>query len=247
MTFTIDVPTTIDHPLYEDRLEFAENAEQVRRSALREQLPDMAPLVTLGRPQCWNLARLAREKGEALPAELALLLSEADFYLLQLAFSLLPQRDERVTWARFDIELQPTAGAHPPLVLDLYPREVYDETKSDWQVAIDPSLSFAAFEGAKIEGKLGKILTTIHFRKLEPVVVAYGLLESRCGWDYQRSHQKPLKGIQSGYLIVKKPHGTDAVRATMDLRAEINTPTGLFGTRVTERDKARRTVALCTE
>jgi hypothetical protein len=242
MAFTIEAPTSIEHPLYEDRLEIVESEEQVRRSAIRQQLSDMAPVVTLGQPQWWSLARLAREKGESLPAEMALSLGESDFFLLQLAFSLLPHRDERVIWARFDIDLQPSANDLPPLAFDLYPREIYDEVESDRQIAIEPSLSFATFEA-----KLGKALTTIHFRKLEPVVVGYGLLQSHCGWDYQRSHQKPLTGIQVGYLIVKKPLRSGAVRAIMDVRAEVSTPTGLFGTRVTERDRARLTVALCAE
>lgn len=246
MMFAIDVPTTIEHPLYQDRLEITESEGQLRSSSIRQQLSDMAPMVTLGQPQCWNLATMAQEKGELLPAEMSLLLREADFYLLQLASSFHPQRHARVMWARVDIYLQPTAGEHSPLAFDLYPREIYQKPNDDWKIAIDPSLSFAAF-GAKVEGKLGQVLTTINFRQLDPVVVAYGLLQPNCGWDYQRSHEKPLEGIQVGYLIVKKPHGAGAVRMIMDVKAEVSTPSGLFGMRVTEQDKAQRTVEVCAE
>lgn len=246
MTFEIDAPATIEHPLYETRLEISESEEKLRRSPILQRLSDIAPMVTLGEPQCWNLATMAQEKGELLPAEMALLLREADFYLLQLASSFRPQRHGHVMWARVDIYLQPTSGEYPPLAFDLYPREIYDENSDDSKIAIDPSLSFAAF-GAKVEGKLGQILTTIHFRKLQPVVVAYGLLQPNCGWDYQRPHQKPLEGIQVGYLIVKKPRGAGAVRVIMDVRAQVSTPSGLFGMRVTEEDQARRTVVVCAE
>ena len=246
MTFAIDAPTTIEQPLYEERLEIAESAVQLRSSAVRQQLLDMAPAVTLGQPQCWNLATMAQEKGELLAAEMSLMLREADFYLLQLASSFHPQRQARVMWARVDVYLQSTAGENPPLAFDLYPRELYEKPNDDLKVTIDPSLSFGAF-GAKVEGKLGQILTTIRFRELEPVVVAYGLLQPNCGWDYQRSHQTPLAGIQVSYLIVKKPHGADAVRVTIDVKAEVSTPSGLFGMRVTEQDKAQRTVVVCSK
>lgn len=246
MTLEIEAPAIIEHPLYESQLEITESEEKLRRLPMRQQLLDMAPTVTLGQPQCWNLAAMAHEKGKPLPTEVALMLREADFYLLQLASSFRPQRQARVKWARVDICLQQTSGQHPPLAFDLYPREIYDEKNDDSKIAIDPSLSFAAF-GAKVEGKLGQILTTIHLRKLEPVVVAYGLLQPNCGWDYQRSHQKPLEGIQVGYLIVKKPRGAGTVRVIMDVRAEVSTPSGLFGMRVTEQDKAHRTIDVCAE
>jgi hypothetical protein len=242
----IEAPTKIEHPLYESRLEVTEKEKKIRGLPIRQQLSEVAPTVTLGQPQWWNLATLAEKKGEPLPAEMALLMREADFYLLQLASSFRPQRQARVMWARVDLYLEPTSGEVPPLAFDLYPREIYEEKNEESKITIDPSLSFSAL-GAKVEGKLGQILTTVNFRKLEPVVVAYGLLQSNCGWDYQRSHQNPLEGIQVGYLIVKKPRGVGAVRLMMDVRAEVSTPSGLFGMRVTEQDQARRTVDVCAE
>jgi hypothetical protein len=246
MEMEIEAPTRIEHPLYENRLEVTEGVEKLRGLPLRQELSDVAPTVTLGQPQWWNLATMAEQKGEPLPAEMALLMREADFYLLQLATSFRPQRRAKVMWARVDLYLEPTSGDVPPLAFDLYPREIYEEKKDESKVTIDPSLSFSAF-GAKVEGKLGQVLTTVHFRKLEPVVVAHGLLQSNCGWDYQRSHQNPLEGIQVGYLIVKKPRAAEAVRLMMDVRAEVSTPSGLFGMRVTEQDQARRTVDVCAE
>lgn len=247
MTLEIDTPSTIEQPLYEDQLEIAENEERVRSSPIRQQLLNMAPVVTLGQPQCWNLADLTSRKGGSLPAEIDLSLREADFYLLQLTYSLLPQRDAHVTWSRFDVYLEPLSGLNVPLAFDLYPREIYDEIKGDWKVVIEPSLSFAAFEGAKVEGKLGQVLTTINYRKLEPVVVAYGLLQPHCGWDYQRSHQNPLLGIQVGYIIVKKPHEAGSVRVIMDVRSEISSPTGRFGFRVKKTGSAQQMAVVCAE
>ena len=244
MTLRIEAPTVIENPLYENRLEVAEGSEGRRHTSIQQQLSDMAPTVTLGQPQYWNLSSIAREKNQSLPAEMALLLNEADFYVLQIATSFRPQREARVKWARVDIYMQPTSGHNQPLAFDLYPREIYDQKGSDSKITIEPSFSFGAF-GTNVEAKLGQALTTIDFKRVEPVVVAYGLLQPNCGWDYQRSHQKPLEGIQVGYLIVKKPRSAEAVRMVMDVRAQVSTPSGLFGMRVTEQDQAQRTVVVC--
>ena len=246
MTLRIEAPTVIQTPLYESRLEVSQIGEERRHTVIQRQLSEMAPIVTLGQPQYWNLAAIALEKKKSLPAEIALLLDEADFYVLQIASSFRPQREARVKWARVDLYLQPTSGQQQPLAFDLYPREIYDEKGSDAKITIEPSFSFAAF-GASVETKLGQALTTIDLKRTEPVVVAYGLLQPNCGWEYERSHQKPLAGIQVGYVIVKKPRTAKAVRMVMDVRAEVSTPSGLFGMRVTEQDQAQRTVVVCGE
>lgn len=246
MTLRIEAPTVIETPLYENRLEVSENMEERRQTFIQQRLLDMAPTVTLGQPQCWSLTSIARQKNQSLPAEMALLLDEADFYVLQIASSFRPQREARVKWARVDIYMEPTSGQHQPLAFDLYPREIYDEKGSDLTLTIEPGFSFRAF-GTNVEAKLGQALTTIRLKRVEPVVVAYGLLQPGCGWDYQRSHQKPLEGIQVGYLIVKKPRSAGAVRMVMDVRAEVSTPSGLFGMRVNEQDQAQRTVVVCDD
>ena len=91
MAHTIIVPTEITNLLYEGQLPFTPGAIETARKQGGDSVPrDLAsvgPTVSLGQPQYWNLASLAREKGEALPAELTLLLRESDFYLVQLACS----------------------------------------------------------------------------------------------------------------------------------------------------------------
>ena len=252
MAHTIITPTEIEHPLYEGQLEFTTGTidQAVRekgRESIRTELKSAGPVVTLGQPQWWNLARLAREKGEILPAELALLLRGADFYLLQMACSFKPERDSQVTWARLNVYLRPKTGQENPIAFDLYPREIYDETKTDWKVSIAPSLKFAAFEGITVEGKLGEVVTTIEFRKLEPVVVGYGLQQWNPGWDFEKHGEQPLRGVKSGYLIVKKPRSAEAVRLTLDIAADVVTRHGLLSARITEKDRAHLSQVVCTD
>jgi len=252
MSHTIITRTAIEHPLYEGQLELTPGAiEQAARekgwkSMVGEPKPPM-PVVTVGQPQWWNLAHLARERGEVLSAELSLLLHDADFYLLRLACSFRPERGSQIEWARFNVYLRPKTGQENPIAFDLYPREIYDETKTDLKVSIAPSLKFAAFEGITVEGKLGEVVTTIEFRKLEPVIIGYGLLQSNPGWDFERHKDQPLRGGKFGYLIVKKPRSAEAVRLTLDITADVVTRHGLLSARVTEKDRAHLTRVVCTD
>jgi hypothetical protein len=256
MTRTIVTPTEIEHPFYKGQMEFTPAAiEEATRKGLESTSVDLKstrPVVTLGEPQCWNLASLAREKGKILPAELVLLLRDADFYLVQLACSLRPGRDSQVTWARLDVYLRPKTGPDNPIAFDLYPRDIYDETKTEVKVSIGPSLKFAAFEGTTVEGKLGEVVTTVEFRKLEPVVIGYGPLQSNPGWDFEKHKDQPLRGAKFGYLIVKKPHNAEAVRLTMNITAEVAIRRGLLcarvlGARVAEKDQEHLTRIVCAD
>jgi hypothetical protein len=252
MPHIIIAPTEIEHALYEGPLEFTGKvAEQAGRLKGEEiayrEIKSASPTVSLGQPQWWNLASLAQEKGEALPAELALLLRDADFYLIQLACSFRPERDSEVSWARLNVYLRPKTGQEAPIAFDLYPREIHDEIKTNWKVSVAPSLKFAAFGSAEIEGKLGEAVTTIEFRKLEPVVIGYGLQQSNPGWDYEKHRNQPLRGVKSSYVIVKKPRGSEAVRLTLDIAADVTTQHGLLSARVSERDRAHLSQVVCID
>ncbi|MBM3748798.1 MAG: hypothetical protein FJW34_23745 [Acidobacteria bacterium] len=247
MPHTIITPTGIEHPLYEGQLEFTPGAiEQLSLEkggeSVRNELKSARPVVTLGQPQWWNLARLAREKGETLPAELSLLLRDADFYLLLLACSFRPERNSQVEWARFAAYLRPKAGRENPIAFDLYPREVYDETKTDVKVSVAPSLKFA-----EVALSPGEVVTTIEFRKLEPVIIGYGALESAPNWDFQKHKDQPLRGSKFGYLIVKKPRRAEAVRLTLNITADVVTRHGLLSARITEKDRAHLTQVVCMD
>ena len=244
---TIITPTEIEHPLYEGPMEFTPATvelavEEQRMKVMRGGAKLPVPVVTLGQPQWWNLADLAQEKGETLPAELSLLLRDADFYLLLLACSFRPERGSHVERARFTVYLRPKAGQESPIAFDLYPREIYDETKTDVKVSIAPSLKFA-----DVALSPGEVVTTLEFRKLEPVVIGYGVLESAPNWDFHQHKDQPLRGSKFGYLIVKKPRSAEAVRLALDITADVVTRHGLLSARVTERDRAHLSRVVCTD
>lgn len=247
MTRTIVTPTEIEHPLYEGRMEFtAGSIEQTARkkgwTSVPSEVESAGPVVTLGKPQWWNLADLARERGEALPAELSLLLRDADFYLLLLACSFRPERDSEVEWARFWAYLEPKAGREKPIAFDLYPREISAEARRDVKVSISPSLKFA-----EVALSPGEVVTTLEFTKLEPVVIGYGVLESAPNWDFHKHWDQPLLGSKFGYLIVKKPRSAEAVRLILDITVDVVTRHGLLTGKVKEKDRQHLAQIVCVD
>ena len=82
------------------------------------------PQVGIGHPFCWNLNRLAEEKGVKLSPliEQCCQDSGSTFYLVQLACSLRPSYENQVQWLRFHACLQPEAKA-VPCVFDIYPTQ----------------------------------------------------------------------------------------------------------------------------
>lgn len=241
MPDTIITPTEIKRPLYEGRMEFTlGDLERKGHKSIEPQSP--GPVVTLGQPQWWNLVHLAREKGATLPAEMSLLLHDADFYLLLLACSFRPEPGSHIEWARFTAYLQPKAGQENPIAFDMYPREIYDETRTDVKVNIAPRLEFAGFGVSP-----GEAITTIKFRRIEPVIIGFGALGSGPSWDFKKHKNHPLLGNKFGYLIVKKPRGVEAVRLILDIAANVVTQHGRLRARFTEKDRAHRTQVVCTD
>ena len=59
-------------------------------------------------------------------------------------------------WARFTAYLRIKTGHEQLIAFDVYPREIYDETKTDVKIKIAPSLKFAAFEVPAVDDTLGE-------------------------------------------------------------------------------------------
>ena len=243
MPFEIITPSEIEEPLYESIMELVKGT--VRKDQQETVVVDEpGPIVTLGKPQWWNLAKLAREKGEMLPPEMLLLMRDADFYLVQLACSFKPERQSKVEWAQFTAFLRPKrSGYGDPIAFDLYPLQVCDMTQKDIKVSIAPSLKFA-----NVEGTLGEIVTVITYKKLEPIITGFGALQSNPCWEFEQYDSHPLRGSRFTYLVVKKPHGTEAVRMSLDITADVVTERHrLLSARVTKKDREYLTQVICTE
>lgn len=237
MTLNILTPDEIEAPLYEGYIDFDQQQEKSIKDYAVER-----PYVTLGEPQWWSLSKLAREKGELLPAEFTLLLKDSDFYLVQIGCSFRPPQKGEIQWARLTSYLRPKVGQNPPIAFDIFPREISEERLQNVKISIAPSLKFET-----IEGTVGEIATTISFRKLEPVVVGYGILESTPNWDFEFHDLYPLRGSRFVYIILKKPIDAKAVRLTLEIHVGVQTDRGLLRAKLKESTSQHLTRLICSD
>jgi hypothetical protein len=236
----LTTPADIGDPLYEGGLWF--EAEEVNRVLPSRGPGDVpSPHIGIGQPQWWDLAALTHERGEELPSELRLLLDEADFFLVRLACSFRPTHASWIESARFTAYLRPKGGGETPIAFDLHPRDVHDEVARDLKVSISPSLKFKEV----VEASLGAVELGIQYKKLEPVVVGTGALQSNPAWDFARTKQQDVRGAKFLHLIVKRAKGSQAVRTTFELQAQVRIRQGLLRGAIKEEANSHLGAVIC--
>lgn len=236
----IKTPDEIKEFLYAGPLEYSQADLQYVLPS-RGTATISAPEIGIGQPQWWDLGALTREQGKPLPPEMALMTHDADFFLVNLACSFRPTRASWVESASFTVYLRPKRGSAKPIAFDLYPRDVQEERSADIKVAISPSLKL----NEVAEASLGSLDIAFQYKKLEPVITAFGLLESKPGWDFSRTSQQDIRGARFLYLIVKRPKEAEAVRATFELHAQVRIRQGLLGASIGDVAQDHLTALMC--
>jgi len=133
------------------------------------------------------------------------------FYLLQLAFTLSPRGNVKVTSAEFCLSLSPQAGKRA-LVFDAYPREQTVELKDAVTLGIGPDFKFGATDIS-----VAKAEATIDVGTVIPVVIVEGLHESRLCWRYTEHDKYPLTGSRRMVAIVTLPSEMKTALAKFEL------------------------------
>lgn len=222
---TIVTPTEIEEACFDGQLvaEAPDRLPGTVKGSDAEADRNEWPAVTLGRPQCWNLVELVAARGEELPAEMRLLLERSEFHLLQVACSFRPKHNAVVDWARFEVALRLAGDEAEPIAFDLFPRQVTHRADRDVELNISPSLKFAG-----VEAGLGSVKADIAVPKVEPSVIAYGLMEPVPAWDYTAHPQAPLVGSRFGYIIVQAPRGGGTLTTDLSLAASVTGSRGRF-------------------
>jgi hypothetical protein len=243
MPATIVTPTIIENPILEETLVVQPNEDIVKgRISFRTSIPEELPSVTLGQPQYWNLADLAREKGEKIPAEFALMLREADFFLVLLSISLQPTRNSRFDWARLQTYLRPKETRAEVIAFDLFPRDLTTEIKQDFKISISPSLKFK-----EVEASVGEVVTNVEYVRTEPIITAYNPLRADPNWDLEKHKYFPLRGSKFLYMIVKRPRGAKGVRLSIELTARFTVDQGFFDGKFSDKSRDTRSRLICTD
>jgi hypothetical protein len=220
----LQVPDSPGSVLWEGPLESAreDTVERISRGQGprkdKEDASDMIrdlPIVSIGQPEIWRMAEVypTDKISPALRAQA----SEADFYLARFSCSFRPVRKESaVEWARFLVRLLPDHLDRQPIAYDLYPREVMYEVKRDVKVSLGPTLKFA-----EVEAKLGEVAFGLEYQELQPEISAAGIGEATPSWDYRETKGVKVLGSKWMHLLIKAPRGMEAVRATLDLAADV--------------------------
>jgi hypothetical protein len=142
------------------------------------------------------------------------------FYLLQLAFTLSPRGNVRVTSADFCISLSPQGGKRA-LVFDAYPREQTVAQNDSVTLGIGPDFKFGATDVS-----IAKAEATIDVGTVVPVVRVEGLQEPRLCWRYSEHAKFPLTGSRRMVAIVTLPPEMKTALATFELTVNAE---GRFG------------------
>jgi hypothetical protein len=220
----LQIPQTLEHVLWEGALEPAteEAVEWVGQEwAVRgvngnvhDAVRDL-PLASIGRPEVWALPEVYPP--DKMPHPLRAKLGEADFYLVRLACSFRPRKEQsRVEWARFIVHLLPDGAARQLVAFDLHPLMVTQEVRRNVKVTLSPSLKFQ-----EIGTEIGRVEFGFEYPELQPLISAAGAGEEKPSWDYEEARGVALKGSKWMHLLVKAPKGMETIRAILDLAADV--------------------------
>jgi hypothetical protein len=216
-------PDAVEDPIWDGALEPDEAVEEARRGnglgrdvAAGDALDvrDL-PIVSVGKPEVWNLAELY--KPNALPVPLQARLGEVNFYLVRLACSFRPTPDRaRIEWARFGVSLRPDDAGRLATAFDLHPLLVTKEVKRNVKVSLSPTLKFH-----EVEAGIGSAEFGVEYPELQPVISASGAGESEPSWDFSTAAGERVHGSKWMHLVVAASTKMTACDATIDLTADV--------------------------
>ncbi|GID94188.1 hypothetical protein ACFQFC_08895 [Amorphoplanes digitatis] len=214
------VPDAIQRPLWEGELEPDDTvppAETLRgtESARVGAAPRNLPVVSIGRPEVWNVVDFF--DAGALPTPMRAKLSEASFYLVRLACSFRPAHDStEIDWARFSVSLQRDEAGLIPSAFDLHPLFVTQEVKRNVTVSLAPTLKFL-----EVEAGIGAVGFGFEYQEIQPVISASGAGESEPAWDFQAVKGTHVYGSKWMHLLVRASPAMTTCHARLELSADV--------------------------
>ena len=142
------------------------------------------------------------------------------FYLVQLAFTLSPRGNVKVTSADFCLTLG-RQGDKKAVVFDAFPYEQTIATDNSVTLGIGPDFKFGTTDAS-----LAKAETKFDLGRVIPVVHVEGLHEPKLCWRYSAHAKYPLTGSRRMVAILSLPDGMKIARATLELTVNAE---GKFG------------------
>jgi hypothetical protein len=156
------------------------------------------------------------------------------FYLLQLAFTLSPRGNIKVTSADFCLTLGKQADKRA-VVFDVFPREQTVEVKNAITLGVGADFKLSPL----VEASIGKADITVDFGYVVPVIRVEGLQESKLCWRYAEHAKYPLTGSRRMVAIVSLPDGMKNALATMELTVNAESRFGPIRVSTPETEQAK--------
>jgi hypothetical protein len=214
------IPEDSGRPLWEGPLEAPSDAvlQRLQRGWPEQdeaQIPDVRelPLVKIDVPEVWSLEDLY-PPGK-IPPIMQSKMTEANFYLLRLNCSFLPQHDEvYIEWARFLIRLLADENGHQPTVFDVHPLDVRQPVNRNVKITFSPSVKFAS-----IDASVGAADFGIEYTELQPLITA-AVRGAEASWDYEPGRGYRLQGSKFMHAVVKSPKEITRGEAELDVVAD---------------------------
>lgn len=133
------------------------------------------------------------------------------FYLVQLAFTLSPRGNVKVSSADFCLTLG-RQGENKAVVFDAFPLEHTVATDHSITLGIGPDFKFGTTDTS-----LAKAETKFDLGRVIPVVRVEGLQQPKLCWRYSEHAKYPLTGSRRMVAIISLPAGMKNALATLEL------------------------------
>ncbi len=156
------------------------------------------------------------------------------FYLLQLAFTLSPRGNFKVTSVDFYLTLG-KQGDKKAVVFDAFPLEQTIEQKNAITLGVGADFKLSSL----VEASIGKADITVDFGYVVPVVRAEGLQEPNFVWKYTEHAKYPLTGSKRMYAVVCLPPEMKTALATFELTVNAEGRFGPFRVSTPEMEQAK--------
>ena len=143
------------------------------------------------------------------------------FYLLQLAFTLSPRGNIKVTSADFNLTLG-RQGDKKAVVFDAFPLEQTIEQKNAVTLGVGADFKLSPL----VEASIGKADITVDVGYVVPVIRTEGLQASKFAWRFTEHAKYPLTGSKRMYAVVCLPPEMKTALATFELTVNAE---GRFG------------------
>lgn len=169
---------------------------ELEASAMTKSAGAASVTASLGKPEIWRVEdALENHTGQPwVPPQ-----GNTRFWLVRLACTLHPPRKHEVMLeAKLSLALGAADGGEDAVyAFSLFPEQLEAEEKHGFKASLGPKLKFA-----KAELSAGEIGVNFEYRKVFPVITAFGAGEAYPYWIFQPHASAPLIGSQFVYAVV---------------------------------------------